>query len=123
MHAGNAPLHRMLIVDDDRDICECLEQFFCSHGFSVIFAFSGEQALDQLTTTDVEVIILDILLPGLSGLEVLRRAKELCPAARIVIMTGLPEPELRWKAHAYGACGFVTKPFDFSETTWASALS
>ena len=116
-------MRQMLIVDDDLDICDCLEQFFGARGFSVVLAFSGEQALDRLATSAVEVIVLDILLPGISGLEVLRRARELCPESKIIIITGLPQPELRSEARAYGACGFVTKPFDFSETTWAAAFS
>ena len=114
---------RLLVVDDDRDICECLEQFFSTRGFAVTSAFSGEQALDQVATASPEVVILDILLPGISGIEVLRRVKELCPGAKVVMITGLPHPELRSEARAYGACGYVTKPFDFSEETWAPVLS
>ena len=116
-------MQRMLIVEDERDICECLAEFFSAKGFAVSSAFSGEQALDRVATTTPEVVILDLLLPGLSGLEVLRRVKQLCPEAKVVIVTGLPYPELQGKARAYGACGYVTKPFDFSEATWAPVLS
>lgn len=113
---------RLLVVDDDHDICECLAQFFSARGFAVTSAFSGEQALDRVTTASPEVVILDILLPGISGIEVLRRVKERCPGAKVVMITGLPHLELRGKARAYGACGYVTKPFDFSEETWAPIL-
>jgi DNA-binding response OmpR family regulator len=114
---------QLLVVDDDRDVCECLEQFFSTRGFAVTSAFSGEQALDRVATASPEVVIVDILLPGISGIEVLRRVKARCPSAKVIMITGLPYLELRGQACAYGACGYVTKPFDFSEETWAPILS
>ena len=113
---------RMLIVEDERDICECLQDFFQARGFEVGCAFSGEEALDRLARETVDVLLLDILLPGMSGLEVLRRAKELYPGVRAVMVTGLAREELAVEARQYGAAGFVTKPFDFSEDTWSAVL-
>ena len=114
---------RMLIVEDERDIADCLQQFFGMRGFTVISAFSGEQALEELQHGTADVILLDILLPGLSGIEVLKRAKELHPRAQIVMVTALDQEELRLQAHRYGASGYVTKPFDFSPETWQVVFS
>jgi DNA-binding response OmpR family regulator len=114
---------RVLVVDDDQDICECLVEFFKAKGFTVSWAFSGEQALDHVEVGGTQVVILDIMLPGISGLEVLRRVKDVCPDAKVVMMTGLSQPELQMQAWQYGACGYVTKPFDFSDQTWASVLT
>ena len=116
-------MQRMLIVDDERDICDCLEQFFKAQGFSVACAFSGEEALAQLQMETVDVILLDILLPGLSGIETLRRAKTLRPRARIIMVTGLNEVQLRDQASRYGAAAYVTKPFDFSDLTWSAVYA
>ena len=110
---------RMLIVDDERDICDCLEQFFRAKGFAVSSAFSGEEALERLTNDPADVILLDLLLPGLSGIEVLKRAKMLSPKAQIVIVTSLDRAELRSQAQRYGAAAYITKPFDFSDPTWS----
>ena len=115
-------MRRMLIVDDERDICACLEEFFKAHDFSIVSAFSGEEAMACLEHEDVDVILLDILLPGLSGLEILKRAKAKNPRTRVIIVTALDEVRLRREAWQYGAMAYVTKPFDFSETTWAAAL-
>ena len=115
-------MRRMLVVDDERDICDCLEQFFRSRGFSVSSAFSGEEALERLHQEPVDVLLLDLLLPGLSGIEVLRRAKILRPSLQIVIVTAFDRTELRVAASRYGASGYVTKPFDFSEATWSLVL-
>ncbi|HEX9779603.1 MAG TPA: response regulator [bacterium] len=114
---------RMLIVDDEQDICDLLEHFFRSRGFTVRSAFSGEEALDLLQADGCpEVILLDINLPGLSGIEVLRRAKEASPDARIVMVSALDRDDLKREAHRYGAVDYVTKPFDFKDTTWAAVL-
>ena len=113
----------MLIVEDEQDICECLEEFFHTRGFSVTAVFSGEEALERLDDKPVDVILLDLLLPGISGLEVLRHAKKRYPGARIIIVTGHDRVELRAEARLYGACAYITKPFDFSETTWSPVFA
>jgi len=114
----------MLIVDDEQDICDCLAAFFSSRGFSVSAAFSGEEALEWLADDDgADVILLDILLPGLSGIEVLKHVKTLHPKARVIMVTGLDQDELRAQARRYGAAAYITKPFDFSDATWSSALA
>ncbi len=116
-------MKRMLIVEDERDMCDCLQAFFSTRGFSVTTAFSGEEALEQLKEEVADVILLDILLPGLSGIEVLKRAKELNPRSRVVMVTAHDQADLRNQAHRYGAADYITKPFDFSYTTWCSVLA
>lgn len=116
-------MRRMLIVEDERDICECLRDFFSAKGFSVASAFSGEEALEQLDAQPVDVILLDILLPGISGMEVLRRAKATHPHAKVVMVTSLDQMDLRQEAHRCGAAAYVTKPFDFSPGTWSVVFS
>lgn len=116
-------MRRMLIVEDERDLCDCLEQFFSRRGFSVVTVFSGEEALRWLEASPADVILLDILLPGISGLEVLRRVKQQYPEARIVIVTGLDQLELKAEARLFGASAYITKPFDFSDATWAPVLA
>ncbi len=113
----------MLIVDDEQDICDCLRHYFLARGFAVTSVFSGEEALAELARHPVDVVLLDILLPGISGLEVLRRVKELLPEVRVVIVSSHDGPDLREEARAHGACAFVAKPFDFSDHTWAPVLA
>lgn len=116
-------MRRMLIVEDEQDLCDCLQTYFSSRGFSVTSAFSGEEAVVRLHDAPADVILLDIILPGISGLEVLRYAKQRYPGIRIVMVTAQDRVELRAEARLYGACAYVTKPFDFSETTWSSVLT
>jgi DNA-binding response OmpR family regulator len=114
---------RMLIVEDEPDVLECLADFFTAKGFAVASSYSGEEALDKLDEEAVDVILLDILLPGISGIEVLRRAKAKHPDATVVMVTSLDQLDLREQATQFGASGYVTKPFDFSPTTWSAVLS
>jgi DNA-binding response OmpR family regulator len=112
----------LLIVEDERDLCELLAEFFGAKGFAVVSAFSGEEALAKLREQPADIVLLDILLPGLSGLEVLRRIKQLYPKARVIMVTSLDQEETRDQAHRYGAAAYITKPFDFSDTTWSPVL-
>ncbi len=112
----------MLIVEDERDIANCLAEFFTMHGYSVNSTFSGEEALAHVEKREADVILLDVLLPGLSGLEVLKRIKRMRPNTRVIMVTALDTEDVRMEAHRHGACGFVTKPFDFSRHTWSSIL-
>lgn len=116
-------MRRMLIVDDEPDICECLTDFFSARGFAVTVVFSGEEALERLMQGPLDVLLLDIMLPGISGLEVLKRVKDLSPRTRVVMVSCLSRGDLRFTAEAYGASAYVTKPFDFSESTWAPVFS
>ena len=113
----------MLIVEDERDLCACLEDYFTAKGFSVVSVFSGEEALERLIAGPADVVLLDILLPGLSGLEVLKRLRKLQPRARIIMVTALDQVEFRAEARLYGAAAYITKPFDFSESTWSAVFS
>jgi len=109
----------VLIVDDEQAICQVLEGFFTARGFSAVSAFSGEQALARMKEGPVDVVLIDILLPGIHGIEVLKSAKQLHPQARVAMITGLKEDELRAQARALGADAYVTKPFNFSDPVWS----
>lgn len=113
---------RMLVVDDEEGICRCLEQFFTVRGFEVRTAFSGEDAMSRLDEGPVDVVLIDILLPGIHGLEVLKHAKGRYPKARVIMITGLEHDDLRDQAVAHGADAYVMKPFKLDEQTWAAAL-
>ena len=122
---SNQPMirKRMLIVDDEVDICDCLEQFFLTRGFTVESAYSGEEALNLLERQEADILLLDIRLPGLSGMEVLKRVRDRWPNIRIVMVTAMDRDDLKQKARLYGAVDYVIKPFDFSETTWSAVLA
>jgi len=116
-------MRRLLIVDDEPKICDCLKEFFSAKGFAVHVAFTGTDAIEHLMEQPVDVMLLDIRLPDMSGLEVLKRAKELAPEAKVIMVTALDKEEPKIDAKVYGAVSYVTKPFDLSDPTWDHVLS
>lgn len=120
--SSSLPMRQMLVIEDERDICDCLQQFFSRRGFEVVSAFSGEEAIARLATGTPDVVLLDILLPGLTGIEILKRIKQLAPHARVVIITALDRVDLREQAMRYGAAAYITKPFDFTDAAWSVVL-
>ncbi len=115
---------KMLIVDDEPDICGCLQDFFSAKGFDVRTAFSGGQAMEALVGEGrPDVVLLDLRLPDAWGIDILKRVKRLYPATKVIIVSSMDQPESQQEARTYGAIGYVTKPFDFSDTTWAPVLS
>ena len=117
------PTRQMLIVDDEQQLCQNLAEFFRLRGFAVRSAYSGEEALACLKEGPIDVALIDILLPGIHGLEVVKQAKQLYPQARIIVITALGDEDLRVKARTLGVDAYVTKPFDLSDSTWATVLS
>ena len=113
-----SPMQRMLIVEDEQDLRDCLKDFFSARGFAVAAVFSGEEAVEQLTKSAADVVLLDIVLPGVSGLEVLKLVKQLHPKMKVVMVTGVDQEDVRQTAKSYGAAAYIVKPFDFSDATW-----
>ena len=114
---------RMLIVDDEPKICECLSTFFTAKGFTVKRALTGQEAIRRVKYDQPDVVLVDIRLPDMEGIEVLKRAKDLTPNARVIMVTALDNSEQRVEAERYGAAGYITKPFDFSALTWAPVFN
>ena len=114
---------RMLIIDDEPDICECLNDFFSAKGFAVRCVFSGKDALVTLLEEQPDIVLLDLRLPDIWGLELLKRVKRLYPATKVVVVSSVDQREPKLQAKTYGACAYITKPFDFSEATWAPLFS
>ncbi len=112
----------MLIMDDEPDQRECLKDFFSAKGFAVATATGGDEALDWLQQHAADVLLLDVNMPGVSGIEVLRFAKRLYPQANVVMVTGIERRETEELARQYGAIAYVMKPFDFSDATWGPIL-
>ena len=102
---------RLLIVDDDETLCRHLKTFFERQSYRVELAHNGLQALEVAQSFHPHLMFLDIGLPGLSGIDVLRQVKEKDASIRVIMITGQTEDELVRKARVLGADDYVTKPF------------
>jgi CheY-like chemotaxis protein len=108
---------RILVVDDEPLNVELLDQELADLGYAVDAAMNGRDALDQVRSDPPDLILLDVLMPGIDGIEVCRQLKN-DPATRlipIVIMTALSDREDRIRAVEAGANDFLTKPVDERE--------
>ncbi len=111
----NARTRRILVVDDDADILRIVCTMLEGRGWTVQEAASGEEALEKARRDPPDLILLDILMPRMNGLEVLRRVRELVPAARIAMITAFGDVESYLEAMDLGACGYLNKPFEPEE--------
>ncbi|OLB04994.1 MAG: hypothetical protein AUH14_09785 [Candidatus Rokubacteria bacterium 13_2_20CM_69_15_1] len=110
---------RILIVDDDTSIVGLLQQFFESTGYHVEFALHGGDALTLIQHDPPDVVLLDIAMPGLDGVQVLQRILALEAAPPVIIVTGHEEGALSVQTRAMGAFDYITKPFDLSRLSRA----
>src|SRR5260370_7572863 len=103
---------RILVVDDDPLVCSFLTEALESQAFEVISAGSAGAALQQVRSDAPEVVILDLRLPGLDGMEALRKLKEIAPQLPVVILTGYGDVPSAVEAMRLGAHDFLTKPVE-----------
>lgn len=104
----------LLLVEDDPEIRETLATFLRGKGYSVDEAASGEAALALLDSPGLELVLLDVMLPGIDGLEVCRRIRAR-GGPRIIMLTALGEPTDKVVGLELGADDYITKPFDLRE--------
>jgi len=105
----------VLVIDDDPGIRELLEVQISRLGHRVTTAADGEEALDRLQDVAPHLVTLDVVLPGMSGLETLRRIKEQCPEVPVVMLSGHGQAQTIVEAMKLGASDFLRKPFEAEE--------
>jgi len=108
---------RILIVDDDASVRRALHTTLQTLGFSTAEASGGEEALTLISTTPFDVVLLDINMPGLDGLETCRRLRRMLPRIAILMLTVRDSEEDKVQALEAGADDYVTKPFHIRELT------
>ncbi|HLC42970.1 MAG TPA: sigma-54 dependent transcriptional regulator [Methylomirabilota bacterium] len=105
----------ILLVDDEKTIHETLGWFLEEEGYKVWTAESGEKAVALLEEREFDVIITDILMPGISGMQVLDKASTLNPRASVMLLTAYGTVETAIEALRKGACDYILKPFVLEE--------
>ena len=103
---------KLLIIDDDQDTCEFLKDFFEARKCSVLTANSGEEGLLIVKEKKPDVILLDVKMKGLNGIEVLKQVKRFDKNIKVIIITVASDEETRQLAKRYGADDFIKKPLN-----------
>ncbi len=108
-------LLNLLVVDDERSIREGCREVAQGIGYTTYVADNADHAFRVLDTTSVDVVLLDLRLPGLGGLEILKEVKRRRPETVVVVMTGYASVQSAVQAMKQGAYDYVTKPFNLEE--------
>ncbi len=107
--------HTIHVIDDEPIIHDVLSQLLISEGYDVEISSSGQEALEKHGAGDYDVVLLDLLMPGLDGIEVLKAIKKIDPLAVIIIITAYASIESAISAMKLGAYDYVQKPFKHEE--------
>ncbi len=102
----------VLIVDDERHVRESLSNWFVEDGYEVSTAGSAKEALQVLATRDVDVVVTDIRMPGMDGLELQHRIREVKPEVAVILITAYASVSTAVQALKEGAWDYLVKPFD-----------
>jgi two-component system phosphate regulon sensor histidine kinase PhoR len=101
----------ILIVDDEANVGKSIRKTLLCDAYEVDAVLSGEEALRLEETKKHEVILLDLMMPGLSGMGLLKSLRAKNPSARIIIITGYPTAKTAVQSMEFGAFEFLPKPF------------
>jgi DNA-binding NtrC family response regulator len=108
---------KILIVDDEEIVIRSCKRILSDPAYTLDCTHDGMEALRKVDESDYDLIVLDIMMPGVDGLEVLQHVKELHPGVEVIMMTGLSEVQTAVKAMKLGAFDYLSKPFDPDELT------
>jgi DNA-binding NtrC family response regulator len=102
---------QVLIVDDEKVMQESCSRILMKEGYRFYTVNSGEEAIEEFGRESYDLVLLDLKMPGMGGIETLRRLKEMEPGVTVLIITGYPSIETAVKAIKLGAYDYITKPF------------
>jgi DNA-binding response OmpR family regulator len=111
---GSAGVARVLVVDDEPDIRETLTDLLVADGYQVTTAVDGAAALSCVVEQRPDLVLLDVDMPRLRGVEALVAIRALSPTTQVIMMSGKADLEEAKRALAAGAFDYVTKPFDLA---------
>lgn len=110
-------MKKLVIIDDEMGIVDEVVDFFREEGFEVHAADTGKEGIECVRRVRPDILILDIKLPDMSGLDILRKMRELSPETRVIVNTGYVDQDIIDEAERLGRDAFLQKPFDL-EVLW-----
>lgn len=112
---GQRAIKSILLIDDEAEFISTLAERLRLRGYSATLALDGESALKMLETEHADLALLDVMLPGMQGIEVLRRIRERLPELPVILLTGQAGAKDGIEGMKQGAKGYLTKPVDIKE--------
>jgi len=109
--------HKILVIDDNEWIRDTLKQLLAMSGYQVDVANDGEKGIKKVKSQNYDVVLTDIQMPKVDGMELLKQIKEYNPALPVVMITGFPTVDTAIQAMRQGASDFITKPFRYEQVS------
>ena len=119
----NVPAGRILVIDDNPDVVDILVTCLRSEGYGMLGALTSDEGLKLVSVSRPDLVLLDILMPGMNGIEVLKRIRSINPTTKVIIVTGNADFRLAREALELGAVAYVDKPFDLADLKRVVALA
>lgn len=108
-------MKQILIVDDDLDLQFLLKNLLSKNGFNILKATNGFDALDLVRENKPALVLLDIRLPGINGMEVLKKIRQMHSSLPVIMITSITNINQAIQAKKMGAVSYITKPFDYKK--------
>lgn len=106
---------KLLIVDDQKGIRRLLTEVFLGYGYEIESCPNGIKALEFIPTFQPDLIIMDVKMPGMNGIDVLKKLRETDQNVQVIMMTAYGDQQYVSQAEYLGVAGFIIKPFDLDE--------
>jgi len=109
------PQLNILVVDDDQDVCEYLQDFLTSEGYSVTVVNDPTRTLEVMKTAEFHVVVLDLMMPKLSGIDLLHQIRQADDDVAVIILTGYPSLETATSSIEHDVSAYIKKPFSIAD--------
>ena len=106
--------HKVLIIDDEKGFCSLLEEFLSEEGYSVDFAYDGEEGIKKTKTFAPDIILLDYRMPNMDGIQVIKKVREFC-STPIICVSAVASKEVIDECIRFGANRYLFKPIDLDD--------
>jgi len=105
-------MNRIVIVDGEVEACKALQELLTLKGYEVAIILDGAKAITKLKQLRPQIVLLELKLPSVDGMDILRKIKRIYPELPVVIVTVVKDPEVAKEALSLGAFEYITKPVD-----------
>jgi len=106
---------KILLVDDDQNFLSVAKKRLAKRGYTVLTASRGFEALEELRCQFIHVVVLDVKMPGMNGIDILKVIKREFPLVQVIMLTGVPTVGCAAESLKFGALNYLIKPVDFEE--------
>jgi len=111
---GHEAMQRILVVDDEIAICNLLRKFLTSKGYDAYTALDGPTAIAKVKAVRPHIVLLDIMMPGMGGIETLKEIRKVDPRVGVIMVTAIADNELGLRTLELGASDYICKPLDLA---------